>query len=133
MLLMRKKEQKLSATYDPEPYRLVSKRGDLVVIERGETLLKSSVGPVKKCILPAPRESQQQREPTQQLEQRPPMEPVILTNPEPSVTPAEWPVSEPTAEPGLPHPSAKMPDQAVEPRRSTRMRAEPSWLKDYFT
>ena len=61
------------------------------------------------------------------------MEPVIRTHPAPSATPAEWPMSESTAEPGLPQPSAKMPEQAVEPRRSTRMKAEPSWLKDYVT
>jgi len=32
-LLMRQKGNKLSATYDPEPYSVVSKSGDLVVIE----------------------------------------------------------------------------------------------------
>ena len=39
VLLMKQKQNKLSATYDPEPYSVVSKRGDLVIIERGETLL----------------------------------------------------------------------------------------------
>ena len=101
----------MSATYDPEPHSVVSKSGDLLVIERGETELKRNVDHVKKFIQPVPRESQQQREPTQQLEQRPPMEPVILTNPEPSVTPSEWtvsePTAEPTAEPGFPQPCAK--------------------------
>ena len=90
-----------------------------MVLERGETLLKRNAGHVKRFNRPAPTESQQQREPAQQLEQRPPMEPVILTDPEPSVIPAEWPASEPTAEPSLPQPSAKMPEQAVEPQRST--------------
>ena len=61
------------------------------------------------------------------------MEPVIRTHPEPSATPAEWPMPESTVEAGLPQPSANMPEQAVEPRRSTRMKAEPSWLKDYVT
>ena len=61
------------------------------------------------------------------------MGPVILTHPEPSPSAAEWPMSESTAEPSLPQPSAEMPEQAVEPRRSIRMRAEPSWLKDYVT
>ena len=32
-LVMRQKENKLSATYDPEPYSVVSKSGDLAVIE----------------------------------------------------------------------------------------------------
>ena len=80
VLLIRQKENKLSATYDPEPYSVVSKRGDLVVIERGETLLKRNVGHVKRFIDPAPRASERQREPTQQLEQTPEMEPVILTS-----------------------------------------------------
>ena len=61
------------------------------------------------------------------------MEPVILTDPEFSVISAEWPLSEPIAEHGLPQPSAKMPEQAVEPRGSTRRRAEPCWLKDCVT
>ena len=104
-----------------------------MVIERGETLLKRNVGHVKTFIQPVPRESQQKRKPTQQPQHRPPMGPVILTHPEPSPTAAEWPMSESTAEPGLPQPSAKMPEQAFEPRRSTRMRAKPSWLKDYVT
>ena len=46
---------------------------------------------------------------------------------------SKWPLSEPIAERGLPQPSAKMPEQAVEPRRSTRWRAEPSWFKDCVT
>ena len=33
VLLRRQKENKLSATYDPEPHSVVSKRGDLLVIE----------------------------------------------------------------------------------------------------
>ena len=89
-----------------------------MVIEPGETLLKRNVGHAKSFIQPAPRESQQQRELTQQLEQRPPMEPVFLTDPEPNVIPAEWPLSEPTDEPGLPQPSAKIPEQAVQARAS---------------
>ena len=48
MLLMKQKQNKLSATYDPEPYSVVSKRGDLVIIERGETLLKEECWPCEK-------------------------------------------------------------------------------------
>ena len=134
VLLMRQKENKLYAKYDLELYSVVSKRRDLVFIDRCETLLKRNVGQVKTFIQPSPRETQQpEREPRQQLEQRPPMEPVILTDPKPSVIPAEWPLFEPIAERGLPQPGDKMPEQAVEPRRSTRRRAEPSWLKDCVT
>ena len=61
------------------------------------------------------------------------MEPVILTDTEFSVIPVEWPLSEPIAEHGLPQPSAKIPEQAVEPRRSTCRRAEPGWLKHCVT
>ena len=126
VLLMKQKQNKLSATYDPEPYSVVSKRGDLVVIERGENLLKRNVGHVKRFIDPAPRASQP-------LEKTPATKPVILTDPEPSVIPAEGPVSEPAAEPDLPQPVTRIPEQTVEPRRSMRKRAEPSWLKDYVT
>ena len=52
------------------------------------------------------------------------MEPVILTDPEPSVIPAEWPASEPTAEPSLPQP-----EQAVEPQRSTHEKPSQAGLK----
>lgn len=44
------------------------------------------------------------------------MEPVILTDPETSVIPAECPSSEPTTEHGLRQTIAKMPEQASEPR-----------------
>lgn len=47
VLLMSQKENKFSATYDPEPFRVVSKRGVPVIIERGKTLLKRNVGHVK--------------------------------------------------------------------------------------
>ena len=97
-----------------------------MVIERGENLLKRNVGHVKRFIDPAPRASQP-------LEKTPAMKPVILTDPEPSVIPAEGPVSEPAAEPDLPQPVTRIPEQTVEPRRSMRKRAEPSWLKDYVT
>ena len=71
VLLMGKKENKLSATYDSEPYSVISKRGDQVVIKRGETLLTRNVGHVKRFIDPATRASQRQQKPSQQLEQRP--------------------------------------------------------------
>ena len=37
VLLLKQKQNKLSTMYDPEPYSVVSKSGDLVVIERGGT------------------------------------------------------------------------------------------------
>jgi len=48
VLLMRQKENKLSATYDPEPYSVVSKIGDLLVIERcfSESVIRNHRGPV---------------------------------------------------------------------------------------
>ena len=58
VLLMKQKDNRLSARYDPEPYSVVSKRGDLVIIERGETLLKRNVGHVKRFIDPEPGASQ---------------------------------------------------------------------------
>ena len=46
-LLLQREQNKLFTTYDPDPYSVVFKKGDLVVIERGETLLKRNVGHVK--------------------------------------------------------------------------------------
>ena len=123
VLLMGKKQNKLSATYDPYPYSVVSKRGDVVVIERGETPLKRNVGHLKRFIDPAPQTPQPQKEGTWPLEQTP-----VIGNP------AEGPVTKPVTEPSLPQsPIVRMPEQSVEPRRSMRRRAEPSWLKDYVT
>ena len=50
VLLLQRKQNQLSTTYDPDPYSVVSKKGDLVVIERGETQLKRNVGHVKRFI-----------------------------------------------------------------------------------
>jgi len=62
VLLMKQRLNKLSATYDPEPYSVVSKRRDLVIIERGENLLKRNVGHVKRFINPEPGASQSKQE-----------------------------------------------------------------------
>lgn len=62
VLLMKQRLDKLSATYDPEPYSVVSKRRDLVIIERGENLLKRNVGHVKRFIDPEPGASQSKQE-----------------------------------------------------------------------
>ena len=66
------------------------------------------------------------------------MEPVVLTNPQPVVSLAERPATEPAddpaVDPGLPQPVVnRIPEQTLEPRRSSRKRAEPGWLKDYVT
>lgn len=64
----------------------------------------------------------------------PAMEPVIGSDPEPTVSPAEESATEPAVEPSLPRivlPS--MTEQTPVPRRLTRKRAEPSWLKGYVT
>ena len=138
MLLMKQRQNKLSASYDLEPYSVVSKRGDLVIIERGETLLKRNVGQVKRFIGPEPGASQSKQELAQPPEQTPVMEPVVSTNPKPVVSPAERPAPEPAddpaVDPGLPQPVVnRMPKQTIESRRSSRKRAEPGWLKDYVT
>ena len=62
VLLMKHKQNKLSPTYDLEPCSVVSKRGDLVIIERGENPLKRNVGHVKRFIDPKPGASQSKQE-----------------------------------------------------------------------
>ena len=98
--LMGKKQNKLSATYDPEPCSVVFKRRNLVVIERGETLLKRNVGHVKRFIDPAPQTPQPQKERIWPQEETPVREQVITTDPEPVTgNPSEGPVTEPVTEP----------------------------------
>ena len=86
MLLMKQNQNKLSATYDPKPYSVVSKGRDLVIIERGETLLKRNVGHVKRFIDPEPGASQSKQELAQPPEHTPVMEAVVLSNPQPVVS-----------------------------------------------
>ena len=71
-------------------------------------------------------------------EQTPVMEPVVLTNPQSVASPGERPATVPAddiaVDPGLPQPVVnRMPEQTIEPRRSSRKRAVPGWLKDYVT
>ena len=109
VLLLQRKQNKLSATYDPDPYSVVAKKGDLVVIERGENLLKRNVGHVKKFIGPSPRISQPQHvgiQPvTQPLVQQPIMESATLPVPGPlEILPQEQvtrPVVEPLSQPAV--------------------------------
>ncbi len=61
VLLLKRKQNKLSAVYDPDPYSVISKKGDLVVIERGENLLKRNVGHVKRFIEQRPQACQSQQ------------------------------------------------------------------------
>ena len=87
VLLLQRKQNKLSTTHDPDPYNVVSKKGDLVVIERGETQLKRNVGHVKRFIGSTPQTRQPQHagiQPlAQPLVQQPVTEPATLPVPEP--------------------------------------------------
>ena len=78
---MKQRQNKLSATYDPELYTVVSKRGLLVIIECGENLLKRNVGHVKRFIDPEPGAFQSKQELAQTPQQTPLVEPVVFTNP----------------------------------------------------
>ena len=135
MLLLQWKQNKLSATYDPDPCSVVSKKGDLVVIELGETLLKRNVGHVKKFIGPTPQAPQQQcigiQPVVQPLVQQPLTEPATLPVPEPDEILPQEPVTKPIMEPPPQPVIPRVPEQTSEPRRSSRQRTEPSWLKDY--
>ena len=108
-----------------------------MVIERGEDLLKRNVGHVKKFIAPLPRISQPQHvgiQPvTQPLVEQPIMESATLPVPGPLKILPQEPVTRPVVEP-LSQPAVDPePGQASGPRRSTRQRTEPSWLRDYVT
>ena len=130
-LLLKRKQNKLSAVYDPDPYSVISKKGDLVVIERGETLLK------RRFIGQSPQACQPQQlgiQPVAQpLVQQSVPKPATLPVPEPDEIPTQRPVTEPAMEPSSQPAVTRVPEQTSEPRRSTRERTEPSWLKDYVT
>ena len=136
-ILLKRRQDKLSAMYDPDPYNVISKKGDLVVIERGENLLKRNVGHVKRFIGQRPQASQLPQlgiQPVEQpLVQQPVLEPATLPVPGLEEIPTGGPVAEPAMEPS-PQPAVTLvPEQTGEPRRSTRKRTEPRWLKDYVT
>ena len=125
VLLLQRKQNKLSTTYDPDPYNVISKKGDLVVIERGDTQLKRNVGHVKRLIGSTP----QTRQP-QHVGMQPVAQPLVQ---QPVVEPATLPVPEPKSrlEPSPQLAAARVPERSSEPRRSMRQRNEPRWLKDY--
>ena len=118
VLLLQRKQNKLSTTFDPDPYSVVSKKGDLVIIERGGTQLKRSVGHVKRFIGSAPQTRQPQHVGIEPLEQ--PLG-------------QQEPVIKPMLEPPPRIVVVRVPEQSSEPRRSMRQRNEPRWLKDYVT
>ena len=95
VLLMKQRQNKLSATYDPEPYSVVSKRGDLVIIEQGENLLERNIGHVERFIDHEPGASQSKQGLAQTPEQTPVVEPVVYTYPKQILGPAERPTTEP--------------------------------------
>ena len=129
MLLLQRKQNKLSTTYDPDPYSVVSKKGDLVVIERGETQLKRNVGHVKRFIGSTPQTRQPQHvgiQPlAQPLAQQPVAEPSALPVPERFETLPPEPVTKPMLEPPSQPVVARVPEQTSEPRRSMWHRNEP--------
>ena len=135
VVFLQRKQNKLSTTYDPNPYSVVSKKGDLVVIERGETQLKRNVGHVKRFI----GSTQQTRQPqhagiqplAMPLVQQPVTEPATLPVPELVEVLLQEAVTTPMLEPSLQPVVARVPERSSESRRSMRQRNEPRWLKDY--
>ena len=137
VLLLQRKQNKLCTTYDPDPYSVVSKKGDLVVIERGETQLKRNVGHVRSFIGSTPQIRQPEHvgiQPlAQPMAQQPVAESATLPVPEQVETLPPEPVTKPMLEPPSQPVVVRVPEQTSEPRRSMRQRIEPRWLKDYVT
>ena len=137
VLLLQRKQNKLSTTYDPDPYNVISKKGDLVVIERGDTQLKRNVGHVKRLIGSTPQTRLPQHvgmQPVAQpLVQQPVVEPATLPVPEPVEVLPQEAVTKSMLEPSPQPAAARVPERSSEPRRSMRQRNEPRWLKDYVT
>ena len=137
VLLLQRKQNKLSTTYDPDPCNVISKKGDLVVIERGDTQLKRNVGHVKRFIGSTPQTRQPQHvrmQPVAQpLVQQPVVEPATLPVPEPVEVLPQEAVTKSMLEPSPQPAAARVPERSSEPRRSMRQINEPRWLKDYVT
>ena len=47
VLLKKDKENKLSSIYDPDPFKVLARKGDMVIVERGNTQYKRNVAHVK--------------------------------------------------------------------------------------
>ena len=111
-------------SYDPDPYSVVSKKGDLVVIERGEMQLKGNVDYVKRFMESTPQTRQSQHvgiQPlAQALTQQPVAEPATLPVPEQVETLQREPVTKPMLEPPSQPVIARVPEWTSEPRRSLR-------------
>ena len=69
----------------------------------------------------------------QPLVQQPVTEPATLPVPEPVKVLPQEAVTKSLLEPSPQPVAARVPERSSEPRRSTRQRNEPKWLKDYVT
>ena len=122
VLLLQRKQNKLSTKYDPDPYNVVSKKGELVVIERGETQLKRNVRHLKRFIGSTPQTRQPQHvgiQPlAQPLVQQPVKEPFILPAPEPVEVLPQEAVTKFMRELSPQPVAARVPERSSEPRRS---------------
>ena len=124
VLLQMKKQDKLSPLYDPNPYVVTYRNGDLLIIEREGATLRRNVGHVKRFITASPVSPQVTitREVTQEplwntgAATKGIAEPPTVTVEEPTTTAEVSGETEPT-----------------ELRRSTRDRTQPRWLQDFVT
>ncbi len=63
VLLKRDKENKLSSFYDPDPFKVLARKGDMLIVERGNILYKRNVDHVKHFMQSEiPAENQVERE-----------------------------------------------------------------------
>ncbi|KAJ7373060.1 hypothetical protein OS493_014207, partial [Desmophyllum pertusum] len=144
------RQNKLTSAYDPSPYVIVARRGDLVVIERGNALLKRNVAHVKRFLESDP--VVQPPVPIEPLSSQPVVQPQPHSEPSLGTLPLlgtrqqesivrlpvvliKRPVPVPPVVDQHPVPVSDqpvpVPATAQLPRRSSRIRNPPVWAKDF--
>ncbi|KAJ7373063.1 hypothetical protein OS493_014210, partial [Desmophyllum pertusum] len=152
VLLRQERQNKLTSAYDPSPYVIVARRGDLVVIERGNALLKRNVAHVKRFLESDPGPVVQPPVPIEPLSSQPVVQPQPQSEPSLGTLPLlgtrqqesvvrlpvvliKRPVPVPSVVDQHPVPVSDqpvpVPATAQLPRRSSRIRNPLVWAKDF--
>ena len=123
----------LSKIYDPDPYVTLSRKGDSLVLERGDVLLKRNLDNVKRFIALLHQQSvtPQLEVPVRQTPAQITLKPVDHPEHQMDLESAPERLETPVAE--TPHPGEEeVPKATTGLRRSVRSSKEPAWLKDFL-
>ena len=124
VLVQQEKRNKLSTRFDPNPYTVLSKHGNSLVVQSREGVQYSRNTSHAKKLLQNGVTPSAQEEPTQQQSAV-----QVLNAAKPKVLNAVEPGAQSVTEPRAP----VVPEPVQSSRRSKRPRAAPSYLKDFYT